>query len=666
MKFLQRIGNAFCTRIGAYIFFALAAAAFIFWRSSSWAHWWIAAYYPLGANFIPMLSWVIGICAAVMLGALFAATLIEPEKIWGNRVFRPIYLAFTVLSGALFVYTAALMLGLDNGFGHMSHGLRHLSPYLPLLAVIILLPLSLFICSAPKKAAKAVLALAVSGAIVASMWFSLFGPPRVARCDASRLPPITLQSQNVLEGATVVWESLRADHTTPSAQNLLEDNCAYWVAWYPNRNPAPGHPDVGNSLVELQLAQESTFNLAVIEELGNQAQYFRLQAYVDGEWFTFYQSEKIQALRLCSFDAVTTDRVRLSIDRFRYADVAVHIRSLRLYNEPAREAGDFRVVAYQRLDARGDIPTEILAQGYEFVRNYARFFDVYNTIIVFDKVHWDENGNICFGELGEEGFARELAALREIIAHRSNLEREVDIIVTTLADGLGGDGHHGVNRFMHQHWESVADQTIEFVQRHNLQGVDIDWEYPQTFRDWRLYDRFIERLHDGLLEHNPDIILSGALAAGALGMSTEVLRRFDQIQFMAYDGRDIDGFHCSLQQAQEGLQAFIDNGADISRINIGIGAYARPINSLPLWVVWRGFAAANYWNSRYYNILYSDQIFIGTFCAPAQAGDKTAYALFSGAGGVMVFRLCIDKLMDEPYSVARGIENALHRIFVDW
>ena len=81
-------------------------------------------------------------------------------------------------------------------------------------------------------------------------------------------------------------------------------------------------------------------------------------------------------------------------------------------------AEGFEVSAYQRLD--GDVPTEILANGDEYVRNYAKFYDVYSTVIVFAAVHWDENGNMNFGEMGEEKFAQKLTALKEIIAKRQN------------------------------------------------------------------------------------------------------------------------------------------------------------------------------------------------------------------------------------------------------
>ena len=53
-------------------------------------------------------------------------------------------------------------------------------------------------------------------------------------------------------------------------------------------------------------------------------------------------------------------------------------------------------------------------------------------------------------------------------------------------------------------------------------------------------------------------------------------------------------------------------------------------------------------------------------CSPAVAGDKVAYALLTGVGGVMVYVMASDRLMDDPASVAGGLEGALRRYTAAW
>lgn len=665
MKALKRIVKPLLSRTAAYVFFIFAASAFIFFKNAAWTYKWIAELYPLGENFVPAVSAALAGCMAIEIIYLIAAAFTcDKKRSKGFAVFSVIYIIAAVFSVISFIYTFVLLFGLDSGFSseNILRGIQALISDIPLWGFAAALPVALVFCEKSRNVFKICVTVILIAALAAAPL--LLNTYKLSGQEGKKLPQVMLNSENLLENGKIVFESLKQDEKA-DASSLLDsngDNC--WTAQDPARNPADGYSDANNSYVEIALAEKSTFNTAIIEESGNQVQYFRLQAKVDGEWMTIYQSEKIQASRLCSFDPVTTDSIRLSIDKFRSSDTPAKIKSIRLYNEPLREAGDFEVTAYQRLD--GDVPSEILAKGEEYVNNYARFYDVYSTIIVFGAVHWDENGQMGFSEGGEEKFAKEIEALKKIIEHRSNKSHEVKIIVTTLADGTWNETDRGVNGYMSEYWESIADKTIQFVDKYNLGGVDIDWEYPQTKDDWLVFDKFIAKLDEGMQKFNPDSILSGALSASALGMSEDTLRRFDQIQFMAYDGQDTDGYQSSLEQAQEGLQSFIDNGADIKKINIGIAAYGRPVNLSPYWGAWRDLKQANYWDNKYYNVITGDQLYDGTFCSPALAGDKTAYALLSGAGGVMVFRVACDKTMDDKNSVAAGIENTLKRYLKSW
>lgn len=661
MKFFQNIKNAFCSKTGAYVFFSFSVLALVFLSSATWTYGWIAELYPLGENFIPTVCIISGIAIAVSFAYLLLKIFSKGRKISGMAFFNILYIIFAVLGAVVFFYSLVLIFGLDSGvhLENIATGITACADKNVYLALALSLPIALLACGSSKNAIKSLIAGGLIVAIILTP--GMIFKNVTGKWKGDKLPALSL-SENLVKNAKITFESLKK-REKPDAQNLLLDNNKCWTPSDIARSPAEGHQDSNNSYAEIQLAKTETFNTAVIEEIGNQVQYFRLQALVNDEWITVYESEKIEESRLCSFDAVTTDRIRLSIDKFRSSKTPAKIRSIKLYNEPVRSVDKFEVTGYQRLD--GDVPTEILAKGEEYVNTYAKYYDVYTTVIVFAAVNWTEDGEMSFGNGGEEKFARELAALKEIISHRENKEHKVKVIVTALADGARSDGG-GVNVFMAEHWETVADKIAAFAEKYSLDGVDIDWEYPQTGEDWRNFDRFIARLDTGLHKYNPDAIISTALSAWALGMSQETLDRIDQIQFMAYDGRDKDGYQSSLQQAQEGLAAFKNNGADISKINIGIAAYGRPVNGSPYWATWRDLKEATYWNSMYGYVHDGGQVYAGTFCSPALAGDKTALALFSGAGGVMVFRIDCDKTMDDPNSVARGIQNALNRYAEKW
>ena len=59
---------------------------------------------------------------------------------------------------------------------------------------------------------------------------------------------------------------------------------------------------------------------------------------------------------------------------------------------------------------------------------------------------------------------------------------------------------------------------------------------------------------------------------------------------------------------------------------------------------------------------------VNLICSSARLPEikKTAYALLIGAGGVMVFRVGCDRLIDASNSVTGGIEDTLNRYVTGW
>ena len=240
----------------------------------------------------------------------------------------------------------------------MQNGIQAILPELIYICLALGIGLVLVFCKSGKKAWQALVCSVVVSALVTSV--SYFGANSGGVADKASVMPVTLQSENVMEGARSLMKALK------TAKRLMQK--IFWqIMISAGRHSVRTEcllrdfPMQTTAMLKLSFQKVSEINTAIIEEVGNQAQYFRLQALLMMNGLHAIKVKKIQSMRICSFDTVVSDRIRLSIDKFRDEDTPVKIKLIKLYNEPARNADDFEVTAYQRLD--GDVPTEILAKG---------------------------------------------------------------------------------------------------------------------------------------------------------------------------------------------------------------------------------------------------------------------------------------------------------------
>jgi len=414
---------------------------------------------------------------------------------------------------------------------------------------------------------------------------------------------------------------------------------------------------------EFHFTEAQTFNTALIVEQGDAKKYvywdsmfrkdddgassFLLEAFVDGEWRMIHRGEKIQTQRLCSFDPVTSDHVRVLAETAQGEPVLV--QSLALYNEPKRKNPGLHMSTYYALDPVADeIPPEvaILAQGEEYARSYAHWFDVYDTVICIGGISIGADG-VAYYE-GEERYTQRVNALKELIALRSNPAHEVKIICTVLCAGSDQ-----ADPLLKNHMEALLENIHGVIDKFGFDGADVDYETPSSRAQWRRYNRFMARLDDGMKERNPEAILSAAVFSWGMGMSRGTLERLDQIQYMDYCEPCNEHAMPTLEGMQRGVARMIRAGANPGKILVGLGTHGYDRNEN-----WKHLEDANHWDCVY------PENKVG--CSPALAGDAAAYALLGNLGGLMVFVTQGDRPMDDPACMALGIENALGRHLETW
>lgn len=100
--------------------------------------------------------------------------------------------------------------------------------------------------------------------------------------------------------------------------------------------------------VELRFLEPVSFNTVVLRELTTSVRAFALQKYENGQWVDFFKSDRIETYRFCTFDPVTTQRVRLVV---RGQVGTFRLQEMEIYNIAPKELDEpLRVAAYKRID----------------------------------------------------------------------------------------------------------------------------------------------------------------------------------------------------------------------------------------------------------------------------------------------------------------------------
>ena len=101
---------------------------------------------------------------------------------------------------------------------------------------------------------------------------------------------------------------------------------------------------------------------------------------------------------------------------------------------------------------------------------------------------------------------------------------------------------------------AFIDNLMDFVERYDLDGVDMDWEYPKEGSEPQDYEMLMEELGNRL--HAEGKLLTAAVIVSGYygdGILDGVFDDIDFLNIMAYDGND----HASMAQAEGGLDYWL-------------------------------------------------------------------------------------------------------------
>ena len=118
-----------------------------------------------------------------------------------------------------------------------------------------------------------------------------------------------------------------------------------------------------------------------------------------------------------------------------------------------------------------------------------------------------------------------------------------------------------------------------FSEKEGLQGVDFDWEQPQTREEMISYLHLLLEASNAL--HSSNLLISVALHPRQT-LHRQVYDAIDRINLMTYDMITSTGpgsHHAKLDDVRRAVDMLLESGCDRRKISLGIPAYGRHVDN---------------------------------------------------------------------------------------
>lgn len=415
---------------------------------------------------------------------------------------------------------------------------------------------------------------------------------------------------------------------------------------------------------DIDLGSVQPINCIILKEKGLNVQSFSLLVSEDGaQYQTVYKGDKIEYHRLCTFDTVSVRYVRVFVHE---ADRFFRLKEVEVYFQPQVESDTFRNTAYvlssdfsailqdaSLSEAERDTAVREMLGGYNFA--------ALTHVNFYCGVSFDSNGTVFVGSPDGDGqqAVRELAYMVGCMRAFGDPNLKITYVI-----GIGS-GDPATNPAMDANREVFIGNLIALANQAGFDGIDIDYEFPQSDYDYQVFGDFLVALKARMtaeMDVGEACILSCAFGTRDINYPAEVVEAIDIVNMMTYDIFDADGQHASFWSVVQGAKYLESIGFSKAQINIGIPFYGTQTDALMEQYIYKDIAAPEYYENTYTVASYLDnsptQVY---FNSPAMVRDKTAYALLAGYGGIMVWHFSCDTAYSSENSLWRAVNTTVEQ-----
>jgi len=220
---------------------------------------------------------------------------------------------------------------------------------------------------------------------------------------------------------------------------------------------------------------------------------------------------------------------------------------------------------------------------------------------------------------------------------------------------LGGDGKTGTFPASVQaaNRQTFVNNIVAMVDANNFDGVDIDWEYPETTTEKNNFAEFMAALKTKLGSKRLSFAVGADPEFGPTKFPKKAYDAMDALHIMAYDmnGNYTGAWgshHADETKAKQKLDEWLNSGQIAKeKVFLGVPFYGRSSSAEETYSGIIKNNPAQYSQVNTANGWYYDGI--------PTIKSKTRYAYEQGAGGIMIWEIGQDVAATSPYSLLNAI-----------
>ncbi len=213
-------------------------------------------------------------------------------------------------------------------------------------------------------------------------------------------------------------------------------------------------------------------------------------------------------------------------------------------------------------------------------------------------------------------------------------------VLVSVGGGGGGDGFHGIvasaaNRV------NFANNMLAFANQYNLDGIDIDWEYPADGTEANNFLLMMQQLST-TMHNNGKLCTIAVIGLYGTSIVNGVFATVDYLTIMAYDDNDYE--HSTYNLAVQCMNYWRGRGVPAAKAILGVPFYCRP--------TWETYAQLLAQGADPYSDTYNGKGYNGI----TTIKNKTNLA-FDQGGGIMMWELSGD--VSGQYSLVSAIHEVV-------